>query len=462
MAGGAPRTAPGGAVAVRLHRRRVARLRDAPGRRSPTSTPRSRPSPGRGATRSSPGWPMRRSGGSSTTPARSSGASAGAAAGTTGWSCSTRPATATAPARGRSTKTCRRCSRTSPRSPARGPPFVALSAHTAGYDGGPARGARARRVRDHGGRRGPPAPREVGARSSRSAPGPVAPGIGGGPSDASSRSSRAPRTRASSRRSRCATGAARDEAGLTLVDGARELSRALDGGAQVAEVFVDETALDDDGRDGRRPGARRRGATITPVGGVVLGRLAYGDRSEGLVATVRIPELRLDAPPAAGRPAGRRARGRREARQPRARCCGARTARAPMPSSSPTRAPTRSTPTPSGPRSAPCSPGRWRPRRRATRSPGCGPTGIRVLAARVDGAVPYTEVDLRGGVALVLGSEAEGLTDAWTGRRRHGDPAPDARRRRQPQRLDHRRRSCCTRRDASAAFLDRRVTRPRR
>ncbi len=40
---------------------------------------------------------------------------------------------------------------------------------------------------------------------------------------------------------------ARDASGLTLVDGARELGRALDGGARVVEVFVDETALTSDG-----------------------------------------------------------------------------------------------------------------------------------------------------------------------------------------------------------------------
>ncbi|HEU0242589.1 MAG TPA: TrmH family RNA methyltransferase, partial [Candidatus Limnocylindrales bacterium] len=41
--------------------------------------------------------------------------------------------------------------------------------------------------------------------------------------------------------------------------------------------------------------------------------------------------------------------------------------------------------------------------------------GMRVLAARVEAAIPYTEADLRGPVALVLGSEADGLTEAWTG-----------------------------------------------
>ena len=40
--------------------------------------------------------------------------------------------------------------------------------------------------------------------------------------------------------------------------------------------------------------------------------------------------------------------------------------------------------------------------------------GVAILAARVEGSELYTDVDLRGGFALVLGSEAEGLTDAGT------------------------------------------------
>jgi RNA methyltransferase, TrmH family len=41
--------------------------------------------------------------------------------------------------------------------------------------------------------------------------------------------------------------------------------------------------------------------------------------------------------------------------------------------------------------------------------------GLRAVAARVDGAVDYAAVDYRGGVAIVLGSEAEGLSDEWRG-----------------------------------------------
>jgi TrmH family RNA methyltransferase len=41
--------------------------------------------------------------------------------------------------------------------------------------------------------------------------------------------------------------------------------------------------------------------------------------------------------------------------------------------------------------------------------------GLRAVAARVDGAVDYATADLSGGVAIVLGSEAEGLSAAWAG-----------------------------------------------
>jgi RNA methyltransferase, TrmH family len=39
---------------------------------------------------------------------------------------------------------------------------------------------------------------------------------------------------------------------------------------------------------------------------------------------------------------------------------------------------------------------------------------ISIVAARVDGSVPYTKIDYCQPTAIVLGSEAEGLTSAWT------------------------------------------------
>jgi TrmH family RNA methyltransferase len=38
---------------------------------------------------------------------------------------------------------------------------------------------------------------------------------------------------------------------------------------------------------------------------------------------------------------------------------------------------------------------------------------FRLFAARVDGAVEYSQADLCGRVAVVLGSEARGLSAAW-------------------------------------------------
>jgi TrmH family RNA methyltransferase len=39
--------------------------------------------------------------------------------------------------------------------------------------------------------------------------------------------------------------------------------------------------------------------------------------------------------------------------------------------------------------------------------------GIRIVAARVGSGSPYTQADLTGSIALVVGSEAEGLTSDW-------------------------------------------------
>lgn len=39
---------------------------------------------------------------------------------------------------------------------------------------------------------------------------------------------------------------------------------------------------------------------------------------------------------------------------------------------------------------------------------------LAIVAARPDASTVYTDANLRGGVAIVLGSEATGLSDAWT------------------------------------------------
>jgi TrmH family RNA methyltransferase len=41
--------------------------------------------------------------------------------------------------------------------------------------------------------------------------------------------------------------------------------------------------------------------------------------------------------------------------------------------------------------------------------------GIRIVASRVDAAALHVDADLTGPIAIVLGSEANGLSDAWRG-----------------------------------------------
>jgi TrmH family RNA methyltransferase len=40
---------------------------------------------------------------------------------------------------------------------------------------------------------------------------------------------------------------------------------------------------------------------------------------------------------------------------------------------------------------------------------------VRILASRPDAAVDYTAANLTGAAAIVLGSEANGLSEAWSG-----------------------------------------------
>ena len=206
---------------------------------------------------------------------------------------------------------------------------------------------------------------------------------------------------------------ARDEAGRTLVDGARELDRALSGGATAETVFVDDAALTASGA-GTVARATAAGAEIVPVSPAVLARLAYGDRSEGLVAVVVIPDVSLDALDLGPDPLvvvleavekpGNLGAVLRSADAAGADAVIAADPRTDLFNPNAIRASLGTiftVPVAAGPSTEVRA---WLDDRE-----------IAVLAARVGSSVAYTEVDLRGPVALVLGSEADGLTEAWTG-----------------------------------------------
>ena len=206
----------------------------------------------------------------------------------------------------------------------------------------------------------------------------------------------------------------RDQRGLTLVDGAREIGRAIAAGVEVVELFAALTPTLSTDAQAALATARSAGIAVTPVGSAVLARLAFGDRSDGLVAIIRTPPLSLDRltlPPepllvvveslekpgnlgAIVRSADGAGADALIAVDPRTDVFNPNAIRASLGTifSVPIAVTTSS------------SAIGW------LRS-----AGIRIVVARVDSTLPYTEADLRGPLAIAFGSEAHGLADAWTG-----------------------------------------------
>jgi TrmH family RNA methyltransferase len=203
----------------------------------------------------------------------------------------------------------------------------------------------------------------------------------------------------------------RETTGLTIVDGPRELSRALDAGIDVDEAFVcDALVRTDEARDVvvRLAGAIGWTAVSVPV----MAKLAFGDRSDGVVAVIHAPPTGLDRltlPPsplivvveAVEKP------GNLGAILRTADGAGADAVIA------------------ADPRTDLFNPNAIRASLGTifTRPVAAAPStdvlvwlaehGVRVVAARVDADRDYVDADLRGPVAIVLGSESEGLGPTW-------------------------------------------------
>ena len=205
----------------------------------------------------------------------------------------------------------------------------------------------------------------------------------------------------------------RDREGLTIVDGAREVRRAIESGAELVEAFTcgpllagpdARAALDALERRGtpvhrgqrgrlrearvRRPGggAARRRQDPRPL----AGRLALPP--DPLVAVIEGVEKPgnigavLRSADGAGADALVAASPRTDLFNPNAIRASAGTI---------FRVPLAAAPD------------------RGGRSPGCAQRGLRIVATRVDAERPYTDVDLTGPIAIVLGAEADGLTATW-------------------------------------------------
>lgn len=206
--------------------------------------------------------------------------------------------------------------------------------------------------------------------------------------------------------------------GQMLVDGAREIGRAVRAGIELVEAFVaDEVvALAGDEAADARAAIRGAGTAIVPVTGELMGRMAFGDRSDGLLVVARIPDTSLDAL-ATRIPSEPLLLVLEAVEKPGNLGAVLRTADG------------------AGvdgvlvadPRTDPWNPNAIRASMGtvfrvplAVADAGIArdwlrDRGIRVVASLVDATSTHTETDLTGAVAIALGSEADGLSRAWRG-----------------------------------------------
>jgi TrmH family RNA methyltransferase len=205
----------------------------------------------------------------------------------------------------------------------------------------------------------------------------------------------------------------RDRTGLTLVDGARELRRALETGAVVREAFVCESMLA--GADARAVLDRLHatGSLVHSVTEPLFGKLAFGERVEGVVGVVQVPSLdlaRLTVPdePLICVVEGVEKPGNLGAVLRSADGAGAAALIAADPRTDLF-----------NPNAIRASAGTVFSVPLAAASTGATldwlrAHGLRIVAARVDAERLYTDVDLSGPLAIALGAEADGLSDAWS------------------------------------------------
>lgn len=206
----------------------------------------------------------------------------------------------------------------------------------------------------------------------------------------------------------------RDRTGLTLVDGAREVRRSLEGGASIVEAFICEPLLA--GADARAVLDRLAtdGVSVHLVTESVMGGVGFGERAEGIVAVARIPshellDLALPEDPLVVVVEGVEKPGNigavlRSADGAGADAVVAADARTDLFNPNAIRASLGTAfSVPIASASTPATLEWLRDR------------GLRVVAARVDAERLYSDADLTGPLAIALGAETDGLSPAWSG-----------------------------------------------
>jgi TrmH family RNA methyltransferase len=201
---------------------------------------------------------------------------------------------------------------------------------------------------------------------------------------------------------------------LILIDGVRELARAIAAGVALREVFVCPELC-------RSEEARRLLEILPQSGGrrfdvteAVFARLAFGQRAEGVVGVAavlprRLEDLVLPASPLVAVLEGVEKPGNLGAVLRSADGAGvsalvAADPRTDLFNPNVIRASLGTVFSLGVAAAAPADVLAWLRGR-----------GLQIVAARVEGSVSYAEVDYRRPTAIVLGSEAQGLTSLWAG-----------------------------------------------
>ncbi|HVP12998.1 MAG TPA: RNA methyltransferase [Phycisphaerae bacterium] len=198
-----------------------------------------------------------------------------------------------------------------------------------------------------------------------------------------------------------------------VIDGRRELARALEAGVAIGEIFYCPALLGADDSQALLEPAQERGARLVEVNEAVFAKLSYGDRAEGAVAVAQRParklaDLRLSRTALLAVVEGIEKPGNLGAilrsadgagveaviaADPVTDIYGANVIRSSLgtafsvPLVEATTAETIE----------------WLDEHR-----------LSIVAASPVGKTPYTDVAMAGPTALVLGSEADGLTPAWS------------------------------------------------
>jgi len=210
---------------------------------------------------------------------------------------------------------------------------------------------------------------------------------------------------------------ARVRTGLLLVDGAREVARALDGGVTLVEAFVAAEAPADPELAALLARLAAIDVPLVPVAPKLLGMLAYGERASGIVAVATAPDTSL---PALRLPPATLVAILEDVEKPGNLGAVCRSADGAGFDALVAAGGSAGSADPWNPNAVRASLGTVFTLALAVATTAdvlawLRENGLRIVAARVDGSVPYTEVDMAGPVALVLGSEARGLTEAWSG-----------------------------------------------